>query len=129
MDLDFMWLAAMIILCLCAYVLGKEDGKQEGGARSDAQDGPALQKPLTLQGLFALIESEEEHVIYCEAKDDDQAYAHILASRVMYSVEERIPTDLLIFRTYGKTWRVWASRPTDEERAAAPWEEADDADL
>lgn len=24
---------------------------------------------------------------------------------------------------YGKTWRCWASRPTDEERAAAKWEE------
>lgn len=23
---------------------------------------------------------------------------------------------------YGKTWRCWAHRPTDEERAAVPWE-------
>lgn len=25
---------------------------------------------------------------------------------------------------YGKTWRCWATRPTDEERAAAKWEES-----
>lgn len=25
-------------------------------------------------------------------------------------------------REYGKTWRAWAARPTDEERAAAKWE-------
>lgn len=26
---------------------------------------------------------------------------------------------------YGKTWRCWARKPTDEERAAAKWEETD----
>ena len=25
-------------------------------------------------------------------------------------------------KDYGKTWRCWASRPTDEERSAAAWE-------
>lgn len=27
---------------------------------------------------------------------------------------------------YGITWRCWLRKPTDEERAAAPWKEADD---
>lgn len=27
--------------------------------------------------------------------------------------------------TYGKAWRAWAHKPTDEERAAANWEEYD----
>lgn len=35
MDLDFMWLAAIIALCFCAYIMGKEDGKREGGGLSD----------------------------------------------------------------------------------------------
>ena len=30
---------------------------------------------------------------------------------------------------YGKTWRCWLCNPTDEERAATPWEgEKDDDD-
>ena len=24
---------------------------------------------------------------------------------------------------YGKTWRCWTSRPTDEQREAAPWQQ------
>ena len=28
----------------------------------------------------------------------------------------------LMERDYGKTWRCWARKPTDEERAAAVWE-------
>lgn len=31
--------------------------------------------------------------------------------------------------TYGETWRCWLRNPTDEERAATPWEgEKDDDD-
>lgn len=30
---------------------------------------------------------------------------------------------------YGKDYRFWRQRPTDEERAAAPWEGTGDADL
>ena len=25
------------------------------------------------------------------------------------------------YATYGKTWRCWTSRPTDEQREATPW--------
>ena len=31
--------------------------------------------------------------------------------------------DLLFERDYGKTWRCWPRRPTDEEREAAKWDE------
>ena len=29
---------------------------------------------------------------------------------------------LLLSRQYGKTWRCWSRKPTDEERSAAGWE-------
>lgn len=31
--------------------------------------------------------------------------------------------DLLFERDYGKTWRCWPRRPTEEERKAAEWDE------
>ena len=31
-------------------------------------------------------------------------------------------TDYLFYANYGRTWRCWARRPTDEERSAAEWE-------
>lgn len=27
--------------------------------------------------------------------------------------------------TYGKTWRMWSSRPTDEQRKAEPWKDGE----
>ena len=33
-----------------------------------------------------------------------------------------IPMTAKPLRTYGKTWRCWTSRPTDEQREATPWE-------
>lgn len=88
-----------------------------------------LQKPLTRAELEALIESGPEIVTYCEARDGDRTFANIW---IAYSVIDVIGIEQkenICFESYGKTWRAWSQRPTDEERAAAPWEEADDADL
>lgn len=30
--------------------------------------------------------------------------------------------DYLLYTNYGRTWRCWARRPTDDERSAALWE-------
>ena len=35
MNPDFIWLVAMIITHVCAYAMGKEDGKREGGGLSE----------------------------------------------------------------------------------------------
>ena len=35
MNPDFIWLVALIITHVCAYVMGKEDGRREGGGLSE----------------------------------------------------------------------------------------------
>lgn len=89
----------------------------------DGPEKPAMQKPLTLRELLVMIDAREEAVTYCEAKDDPQIYANIwYDGRAIDRNAEAVHCRQLIYAHYGRTWRAWASRPTDEERAAAPWE-------
>lgn len=89
-----------------------------------------LQKPLTLKELEALIAAGEDVAVYCEAKGDAHAYATILfAGQVVSMNGDKINACDLVFEHYAITWRAWTQRPTDEERATAPWEGDGDADL
>lgn len=82
-----------------------------------------LQKPLTKEELLALIGTGDEAVTWCEAKGEGCAWANIwTGEKVIGGDCSIISKDHIVYATYGKTWRAWASRPTDEERAAAPWE-------
>lgn len=85
---------------------------------------PPLQKPLTLKELKALIDAGREAVFYAETIRHKETYANIVCNGKTFDRYGKGPgADNLRFETYGKQWRAWASRPTDEERAAAPWEE------
>jgi hypothetical protein len=96
----------------------------------DARKTPALQKPITLAELEALIAAGEDVAVYCETKNDPHAYATILfAGQVISPNGDKINACDLVYFHYGKTWRAWAQRPTDEERAAASWEGTGNADL
>ena len=89
-----------------------------------------LQKPLTIQELVALIAAGEDIAVYCEAKGDDHAYATIFCNgKCIDLTGDMIDACDLVFFRYNISWRAWAQRPTDEERAAAPWEDAGNADL
>jgi hypothetical protein len=82
-----------------------------------------LQKPLTLEELHALIDPGDEVVTYCEGISFCQTYATIWIDGQVIDALGLHPKGNISFYSYGKTWRAWAARPTDEERAAAPWEE------
>lgn len=101
--------------------------------RKDGEDTPALcyeaalrrprQNPLTLHELLEMIGPGLEAVTFCEGKSFGQTYATIwIGGRVIDALGIE-PKENISFDSYGKTWRAWATRPTDEERAAAPWEE------
>ena len=36
MDLSFLWLVSLVITHVCAYAMGKEDGKSESGLSDEA---------------------------------------------------------------------------------------------
>lgn len=82
-----------------------------------------IQKPLPFHEFLDLIGPGHEVVTFCEAKGDDRTYASIWIDDKVVDGDGISPRDNISYETYGKLWRAWATRPTDEERAAAPWEE------
>lgn len=96
------------------------------GALRDALDKPK-NRPITKQEILGsiqvipcVIEEKKVGLIYGDVLNYDsdiKKYFGILATlswavgRTEYDIDD-----------YGKTWRCWASRPTDEEREAATWE-------
>ena len=96
------------------------------GALRDALDHPK-NRPITKQEILESIQ-----VIPCviEEKKFGLTYADILQcskwDKKHYGMYNAITSAVGIQKyeidDYGKTWRCWASRPTDEEREAAAWE-------
>ena len=91
------------------------------GALRDALDKP-MQKPLTYDEVI-----DSDSPVWAESSIagvlDDWFYPFAGDDKevelLTYDVNEGwIKSKML----YNKTWRAWASRPTDEERRAASWE-------
>ena len=93
------------------------------GALRDALDKP-LHKPLTLE------EANRAPWVYFEERPNGSIeydiYPCIVNYRIGYSFVdiEHMYRGNVDYKTndYGVIWRCWASRPTDEERSAAAWE-------
>ena len=77
------------------------------------------QKPLTVEKL--------EYRMKCwyeENGEDELDYVMIGGSGYaieLYFIKSPYPMEKMRWE-YGKTWRCWAEKPTEEERKAAEWE-------
>ena len=82
--------------------------------------GKPTLKPMTLEEVIAF-----DGEIWMEDKSDFDVWA----CRCFFNRAEKkmtvhyitMNTEVLEFSTYGKTWRCWSRKPTDEERSAAEW--------
>ena len=92
--------------------------------------GKPMQKPLTLQEAIDL-----KDITYLEIKrktdDGEKVYVfpigidetnHNFYQMTAYYVIGRSSGNYLDNSGYNVYWRCWKHHPTDEERAAAPWE-------
>jgi hypothetical protein len=92
------------------------------GALRDALDKP-MQKPLTLEEATGSdwtvwIEIEGwEHSQACDVWISEKLDGYAKVALIGQSKRAHVALE-----RYGKGWRCWASRPTDEEREAAAWE-------
>ena len=92
------------------------------GALRDALDKP-MQKPLTLEEAI-----NSEWTVWIEIngwtnpRAGDVWASKRLEGYAMFAFVGESPRSHAAMNRYGKGWRCWASRPTDEEREAAKWE-------
>lgn len=84
--------------------------------------GMPMQKPLKFQqieyGVACIEFVNEENMALALFDPDDHAYAGM----VMYHNFGSASRNYVQIDGYGKYWRTWDHMPTEEERAAAPWE-------
>ena len=87
-----------------------------------------MQKPLTVEELKEIYFMREDHVWPRERKPPYLYLDSSLEKNDHLWVAWSIVVDFLetgyrqyTVESYGKTWRCWAEKPTDEERKAAEW--------
>lgn len=87
------------------------------GALRDALDKP-MQKPMTLEEL------KEAEIVWVEIDDESETIPALndgISDKCVYFIMGHGRHTHSYIEQYGKYWRAWASRPTDEEREAAAW--------
>ena len=72
--------------------------------------------------------------VYIEVKDSDDKepgddrwamvtqYKDSITNGMIRAMSSYITSEILFKDWYGKTWRCWTSRPSDEQREAVKWE-------
>lgn len=85
--------------------------------------GKPMLKPMkfeqTADGAVYIEYAKEEKISYALFDPDNHTYAGM----VMYHEFGSASRHYTQIDGYGKYWRCWTTYPTDEERAAAPWED------
>lgn len=77
---------------------------------------------LTYEEADAIAHQTEETAIYLERKSHKSLYAAIAGD-----TQGRVPNISWLGEKrnypieYGKTWRCWSAKPTDEQRRVVPW--------
>lgn len=110
--------------CECGAMTPK--GKTIEDAYTNADIKRPLQKPLTLEEAVELsaiepkviLEEADSRMLYAadvyRAKNESYLFAEFLG------INGRFEFSAI---NYGKDWRCWATKPSDEEREAAKWDE------
>ncbi|MBQ1281610.1 MAG: hypothetical protein IIY16_05140 [Oscillospiraceae bacterium] len=100
---------------------GTENGHEKARAAALRRYTPPI-KPMTLEEVW-----KEEDPVYVEGKNGalyiGDFYASMSAKNGwdMQTLGSAKP-QLILEDDYGKNWRCWSRKPTDEERSAAEWE-------
>lgn len=103
-----------------------------GGTREEAERHARiaalkrkLKKPLTLDEVRHHCEMPYASPVWLETREAAfWIYANVNDDEMIKGALATIKDDWLTSNmVYGVRWRCWRSRPTDEERAAAEWED------
>ena len=106
----------------CPYDPNSDEVVWEGNCAKDlARDALALMKAqepklFTLDDVSAWIRQKplDREPIYVEVKD-------LFGAWMVDEIASYLPETDLSGELYGKTWRVWSAKPTEEQRKEAKW--------
>lgn len=102
--------------CWTCGSMGPDGGETEEKAREAAlKRYKPMQKPLTWEEVIA--HEKPYHLWVEERRASSKVYQYIFYDRYMIYADNQ----------YGVSFRFWATKPTDAERAAAKWEDKNDA--
>lgn len=105
-------------VCECGAVSPNESGKEKALQAALARP---MQKPLTLE------ETKERVAVYREcinAWDEPIPTLYVCSDNVTVCFDHGFgEQEHLLVENYNRKWRCWATKPTDEERRAAEWDE------
>ena len=115
--------------------------------KHDCLEGSATDQ--TLDKAIAMLKAQEPMVatwqdvigaaieckpLYIEVKDSEDKepgddrwamvtqYKDSITNGMIRAMSSYVTSEVLFAEDYGKRWRCWTSRPTDEQREAIPWE-------
>jgi hypothetical protein len=95
--------------------------------KRDAEQAKPLQRPMTLEDVknagivFVEYQYTKELRTAFVVKSANNRDFNVIAAKGTSTLRDCTLTQMSN-PLFGKIWRAWASRPTDEERAAAKWE-------
>lgn len=126
---------ASVYAALCGYCHCRSRLKMYEDADMWPPQGRPLQKPLSREQFNEIYSMRDEHVWPFDA-EPPMLFLESAIEKLDFCWISWEAANLLMdgFRAYsadnyGEKWRCWRCKPTEEERAAAPWEGVGDADL
>ena len=81
------------------------------------------QKPMLLD--FADIQTMHDVDVWCEFRNSARIHPLMLLGSENSNKRKEVyflPGNVKSLKAYGKTWRCWTARPSDEQRKAVKWE-------
>lgn len=84
-------------------------------------------RPLTLNEIYAKLYDEDWNVVWIEGPDSQKAEPmcpyYKEENKIVFCAPPFVRVWKETISRYGKSWRCWPRKPTQEQMAAAKWEE------
>lgn len=112
----------------CGYDAGQPYNACVESLLKDALELLKAQEPRVMDADEIVLSAEPSKWLWVERRGDycAEAYKAGKTVRGLIAFECETPCAFLYCEypgEYGKSWRCWTSRPTDEQREATPWPE------
>lgn len=120
------------VVCQTMYcILHNEDNWYRRSAKEASEEwnhrAEPEMRPLTLEEIYAKIDDEDWNVVWIEGPDSQKAEPmcpyYKEENKIVFCAPPFVRVWEETISRYGKSWRCWPRKPTQEQMAAEKWEE------